>query len=74
VKEYLAWYDADRVGLGAVPNLPVDAPVVAVLLYRKHVITQQPYLADLVHALVRGASRMRVHGGLGGALFAFTEC
>ena len=28
-----------------------DAPTVAVLLYRKHVITQQPYLADLVRAL-----------------------
>jgi magnesium chelatase subunit H len=51
VKGYLDWYETERVGKGLVPSLPVDAPVVAVLLYRKHVITQQPYLADLVHAL-----------------------
>ena len=28
-----------------------DAPTVAVLLYRKHVITQQPYLAELVRGM-----------------------
>ena len=51
--EYLCWYDArdaDSSPFGFTP-LPADAPTVAVLLYRKHVITQQPYLADLVRAL-----------------------
>lgn len=28
-----------------------DAPVVAVLLYRKHVITEQPYILDLLAAM-----------------------
>ena len=28
-----------------------DAPVVAVLLYRKHVITEQPYILDLLTAM-----------------------
>ena len=32
-------------------SYPTPAPTVAVLLYRKHVITQQPYLADLVRAM-----------------------
>lgn len=31
----------------ATKNPPPDAPVVAVLLYRKHVITRQPYLNQL---------------------------
>ena len=54
---YSDWYQAERVAAGHVPNLPVDAPVVAVLLYRKHVITQQPYLADLVHAMEEAGVR-----------------
>ena len=51
--DYLRWYDARDPSVspfGFTP-LPADAPTVAVLLYRKHVITQQPYLADLVRAL-----------------------
>ena len=53
VANYLRWYDARDPAsspFGFTP-LPADAPTVAVLLYRKHVITQQPYLADLVRAL-----------------------
>ena len=53
VGDYLRWYDARDPAsspFGHTP-LPADAPTVAVLLYRKHVITQQPYLADLVRAL-----------------------
>lgn len=38
--DYLAWYRAAK-------GAPPDAPVVAVLLYRKHVITRQPYLNQL---------------------------
>ena len=48
VTEYLAWYDKTRARIGSpfgVHAAPADAPSVAVLLYRKHVITQQPYLA-----------------------------
>lgn len=41
--EYLAWYAK----LGALRDR-ADAPTVAVLLYRKHVITQQGYIAQLV--------------------------
>ena len=42
--EYLAWYRAQK-------RPPPDAPVVAVLLYRKHVVTKQPYLEGLVRGL-----------------------
>ena len=43
-REYLAWYARTYA-----PS--ADAPVVAVLLYRKHVVSQLPYLAQLVTAL-----------------------
>ena len=43
---YLEWYERERVGV-----VPSDAPTVAVLLYRKHVITRQPYLAELVRGM-----------------------
>tara|TARA_B110000971_G_scaffold159136_1_gene162609 strand:+ start:323 stop:1465 length:1143 start_codon:yes stop_codon:yes gene_type:complete len=38
-------------------HVPLDAPTVALLLYRKHVITKQPYLADLVRALEEAGVR-----------------
>ncbi|KAK9915657.1 hypothetical protein WJX75_002261 [Coccomyxa subellipsoidea] len=41
--EYLTWYAKH----GALRDRP-EAPTVAVLLYRKHVITQQGYIAQLV--------------------------
>ncbi|KFM28975.1 Magnesium-chelatase subunit H [Auxenochlorella protothecoides] len=44
---YMAWYRRTHPGAAA-------APVVAVLLYRKHVVTRQPYLWDLVTALEAG--------------------
>lgn len=43
--EYLSWYRS------AHPGVTADAPVVAVLLYRKHVVSRQPYLATLVRCL-----------------------
>ena len=46
VGEYLEWYGREKAG-----TLPADAPTVAILLYRKHVITRQPYLADLVRGM-----------------------
>ena len=46
VGAYLEWYERERVGV-----VPSDAPTVAVLLYRKHVITRQPYLAELVRGM-----------------------
>ena len=45
VSAYLDWHARTRAH-----KVPVDAPRVAVLLYRKHVITKQPYLADLVES------------------------
>ena len=46
VGEYLEWYEREKAG-----TVPADAPTVAILLYRKHVITKQPYLADLVRGM-----------------------
>jgi len=45
VSAYLAWHERTRAH-----KVPAGAPRVAVLLYRKHVITKQPYLADLVES------------------------
>ncbi|MCT7963500.1 magnesium chelatase subunit H [Laspinema sp. D1] len=39
-RQYLDWYRRQ--------NLSVDYPVVGILLYRKHVITQQPYIHKLI--------------------------
>lgn len=33
------------------PLRGTDAPVVAVLLYRKHVVTEQPYIGQLIGQL-----------------------
>jgi magnesium chelatase subunit H len=41
---YLDWYQRSQ-------QVSADAPVVAVLLYRKHVITQQPYIPQLITQL-----------------------
>lgn len=48
--EYLRWYSSS----GRAAAAPPAAPVVAVLLYRKHVVTDQPYLPDLIEALEQG--------------------
>ncbi|MBF2080215.1 MAG: magnesium chelatase subunit H [Synechococcales cyanobacterium T60_A2020_003] len=40
---YLSWYRSQF-------SPPVDAPVVGMLLYRKHVITKQPYIPQLIRA------------------------
>lgn len=44
-KQYLAWYAKHGALRGT------DAPVAAVLLYRKHVITAQPYIVQLVRQM-----------------------
>ncbi|KAK9860391.1 hypothetical protein WJX84_004358 [Apatococcus fuscideae] len=45
-KEYMAWYEKH----GPLRKRS-DAPRVGVLLYRKHVITQQPYIAQLIETM-----------------------
>lgn len=44
-KQYLAWYAEHGALRGT------GAPVAAVLLYRKHVITSQPYIVQLVRQM-----------------------
>ena len=44
-QDYMKWYEKSG------PVQDPDAPAVAVLLYRKHVITEQPYIGDLVACL-----------------------
>ncbi|GFR42159.1 hypothetical protein Agub_g3011 [Astrephomene gubernaculifera] len=46
--EYMKWYGSRE---GPLRGRTTDAPVVAVLLYRKHVITEQPYVRQLVSQL-----------------------
>ncbi|KAG1670953.1 hypothetical protein FOA52_011388 [Chlamydomonas sp. UWO 241] len=43
--QYMAWYNREG------PLRNTGAPVAAVLLYRKHVITEQPYIAQLVEQM-----------------------
>ena len=51
-KEFLEWRNSDDCSENALLKgftlAPKDAPRVAVLLYRKHVITDQPYILDLI--------------------------
>lgn len=44
--EYLKWYRGHQ-------KVAAEAPVVAVLLYRKHVITKQPYIPQLISQLAK---------------------
>ncbi|MGF1602206.1 MAG: magnesium chelatase subunit H [Thermosynechococcaceae cyanobacterium] len=47
--EYLQWFRQQRCQLSTAPEaLSAQSPVVGILLYRKHVITQQPYIPQLV--------------------------
>ena len=43
-RDYLSWYQGQS-------KLSPSAPTVGLLLYRKHVITQQPYIPQLIQAL-----------------------
>ncbi len=43
-KDYLNWYQQQEFAL------PPETPTVGLLLYRKHVITQQPYIPQLIQA------------------------
>lgn len=56
---YMAWYAQHGLLRGT------DAPVVAVLLYRKHVITKQPYIGQLITCLEEQ---------VGGILLVFCWC
>lgn len=51
-KEFLEWRESDdcleRAVLEGFTLAPKDAPRVAVLLFRKHVITDQPYIMELI--------------------------
>ncbi|CAM9168634.1 unnamed protein product [Chrysoparadoxa australica] len=47
-KEYLTWYDKERDRLGLAPK---GSPLVALLLYRKHVVTSQRYISQLINIL-----------------------
>ncbi|GBG70565.1 hypothetical protein CBR_g6691 [Chara braunii] len=40
-QEYLRWYRSQN-------RLPRDAPVIGLLLYRKHVVTEQPYISRMI--------------------------
>ncbi len=42
------------------PLRGTDAPVVGVLLYRKHVITEQPYIHQLINLMEEVRTRLRV--------------
>ncbi len=47
--EYLQWYRQQRCLLSSSPQaLSAQSPVVGILLYRKHVITHQPYIPQLI--------------------------
>lgn len=48
--EYLAWR-SDVMRDGGVELAAADAPRVAVLLYRKHVVTKQPYIPQLIEQM-----------------------
>ena len=55
-REYLAWYEEEQrkaIAMGAEEGrgqrvAPLGSPKVAVLLYRKHVITRQGYIAQMI--------------------------
>lgn len=56
-REYLRWHREEYQGSPGTPKLPLDAPVVAVILYRKHVITKQGYIWQLLLGLERKGLR-----------------
>jgi len=48
-KDYLNWYLKRKLPLNhPLENEEIDQPIVAILLYRKHVITKQPYINQLI--------------------------
>ncbi|CAM9137446.1 unnamed protein product [Ascophyllum nodosum] len=58
-REYLAWYEEEQrkaIAMGAEEGrgqrvAPLGSPKVAVLLYRKHVITRQGYIAQMIRLM-----------------------
>jgi magnesium chelatase subunit H len=49
--QFLRWYEKSRGLEDGYKYAPPGAPVVALLLYRKHVITQQRYISQLISGL-----------------------
>lgn len=53
-KAYVEWYEQRQVPRAPIGNqrtaVPSSLPTIGLLLYRKHVITQQPYIAQLIRA------------------------
>ncbi|MBX9252813.1 magnesium chelatase subunit H [Desmonostoc muscorum CCALA 125] len=55
-REYLEWYQKKGIGnrewgIGKIPHSPLPtphSPIIGILLYRKHVITKQPYIPQLI--------------------------
>ncbi|MHC5932623.1 magnesium chelatase subunit H [Nostoc sp.] len=50
-KAYLEWYQ--KKGIVSIPHSPLPtphSPVIGILLYRKHVITKQPYIPQLIRS------------------------
>ncbi len=43
-KQYLAWYQSQTI----TNNISAARPIIGILIYRKHVITKQPYIAQLI--------------------------
>ncbi|MBP0018992.1 MAG: magnesium chelatase subunit H [Cyanobacteria bacterium SBLK] len=49
-REYLNWYISNRPSVRTLPAMSLhQTPVIGILLYRKHVISQQPYIPQLIH-------------------------
>lgn len=50
-REYLEWYQSRRQETGERQEKQISAhPVVGILLYRKHVVTKQPYIPQLIRS------------------------
>ncbi|WGV28050.1 magnesium chelatase subunit H [Halotia branconii] len=47
-KAYLEWYQKQGRGQGAWGMENMTSPVIGILLYRKHVITKQPYIPQMI--------------------------
>ena len=43
-KQYLEWYQSQTI----TNNISAARPIIGILIYRKHVITKQPYIAQLI--------------------------
>lgn len=53
-REYLKWYLQRQTSSKSGEDGHPIKPIVGILLYRKHVITQQPYIPQLIHRFEQG--------------------